>query len=186
MATSRHVNAQYDGSAGATKDDEDEIGSLAEAFTSWLTNICEASLTPNFEIGSLAFFRSPSHQALIEHLDTTDDMLDYSHIEDTPVHTLSASMFLPKQSIWNFRRMSPPYPTPNPEAPVGWKRHGHRSRTERRMLSKDWSRRIELARMMQAQHTLWRTISEDFCRQGSGPSLMSGNTVIDERNFSLM
>lgn len=141
-----------------------------------------------FEIGSSAFFRSSSHQTLVDHLDITDS-LDGGQIQDAPVHTLSASMFLPRQSVWNFRRdlrrrASPPDPTPGPRSHASQRKSSHLFNKQH--AEKMRQRRSDLERMMRPQFALWNHISEEFCKQGSGPGLMSGNTVIDERNFAMM
>ncbi|KAI0973424.1 glycolipid 2-alpha-mannosyltransferase-domain-containing protein [Xylaria arbuscula] len=56
----------------------------------------------NFEVGSLAFFRSKEHRAYFEHLDRTGGFY-YERFGDAPIHTLSVSLFLPKSRIWYFR-----------------------------------------------------------------------------------
>ncbi|KAI1458687.1 glycosyltransferase family 15 protein [Annulohypoxylon moriforme] len=56
----------------------------------------------NFEIGSLNFFRGEEHQAYFEHLDRAGGFY-YERYGDAPVHTLSVSMFLPRNEIWYFR-----------------------------------------------------------------------------------
>ncbi|KAI0193097.1 glycolipid 2-alpha-mannosyltransferase-domain-containing protein [Astrocystis sublimbata] len=56
----------------------------------------------NFEVGSLAFFRSKEHRAYFEHLDKTGGFY-YERFGDAPIHTLSVSLFLPKRRIWYFR-----------------------------------------------------------------------------------
>lgn len=56
----------------------------------------------NFEVGSLDFFRGKEHQSYFEHLDRSGGFF-YERYGDAPVHTLSVSMFLPKQRVWFFR-----------------------------------------------------------------------------------
>ncbi|KAI1742980.1 glycolipid 2-alpha-mannosyltransferase-domain-containing protein [Xylaria scruposa] len=56
----------------------------------------------NFEVGSLAFFRSKEHRAYFEHIDKTGGFY-YERFGDAPIHTLSVSLFLPKSRIWYFR-----------------------------------------------------------------------------------
>jgi hypothetical protein len=108
---------------------------VADAFTTRMSGVYnKCKVYPNFEIGSLSFFRSPQHVAYFDHLDSTGDLY-YHHLGDIPMHTLSASMFLPHQSVWMFRNAiaecetgitsasysnihCPPFPhqTPNPES----------------------------------------------------------------------
>lgn len=158
--------------------DDDGTGSLAEAFTTWLMGFCEGSiLYPTFELGSLAFFRSPGHQALMDHLTTLSTKLPQSPVDDVPVHSLSASMFLPKQSVWNFRKKMTRYATLQPTpAPVPAPMTGHMIPPTRR----------DVATAMEEQFALWDQLAEDITRQSDSPGLKSGNTVIDERNFALM
>lgn len=56
----------------------------------------------NFEIGSLAFWRSPQHAAYFDWLDKAGGFY-YERFGDAPVHTLSVAMFLPKREVWYFR-----------------------------------------------------------------------------------
>jgi len=56
----------------------------------------------NFEIGSLAFFRSAAHNAYFAYLDQTGGFY-YERFGDAPVHTLSVAMFVPKEQQWWFR-----------------------------------------------------------------------------------
>lgn len=174
---------------------DEDATSAVDDFTSWLTGIYDASLTTTFEIGSLAFFRS-SHQAMMEdlgkqaeQLEVEVDVVDFSPIENIPVRTLSASMLLPKQSVTNFRkeirrRTTAPRPTPGPRMRFERGMHGPEPRMSVR--THNGPPRGALVRAMKDQYALWDTISKDFGRQGMGPALMSGNTVIDERNFAML
>ncbi|KND92572.1 putative mannosyltransferase KTR3 [Tolypocladium ophioglossoides CBS 100239] len=173
--------------------DEDEAGSPAEAFASWLGGIFKSSLSPQFEIGSLAFFRSQSHQALFEHLDKTGDFY-YRGPRDMSTPTLSASMFLPQKSVLHFRKRaenayargpSPPDSTPKPQLKlVGIARDFHAG-----MLAMESAKRTrqpgpqQLSEVMAEMLAWWELLSGDVERQGGIPGLISGNTVIDDRNF---
>lgn len=166
---------QYADDSQIDPDDDDGTGSLAESFTGWLMGLCECcGLYPTFELGSLAFFRSPGHQALMDHLDILSDTLSQSPVDDVPVHSLSASMFLPKQSVWNFRkkitRRIVLQPTPLP-APV----------VQRLPLT-----RGDFVTGLEEQFALWNQLAQDISRQSDSFGLKSGNTVIDERNFAIM
>jgi hypothetical protein len=149
-----------------------------------------------FEMGSLAFFRSSSHEAMMDGLmaetsglDVEVDVVNYSPMENIPVRTVSASMFLPKQGVANFRkeirrRTTAPRPTAGPRVRVeGWT---HRAHDGGGSPKGDSLIRERLARAMKEQYAFWDTISKDLCRQGTGPALMSGHTVIDERNFAMI
>ena len=165
-------------------DDSAETTSLADAFTSWLSGIYDSCLYPTFEIGSLAFFRSPNHLAFLDdHLDSAGDFY-YKRVEDVPVHTLSASMFLPRQSVWSFRRRdtrhlqqrpSPPEETPDPEFDLTG-------------VKADWSNSMtpmgNPKKAMNALLAQWAWMARGMSRQEGG--LMSGCTTIDERNFAII
>lgn len=160
-----------------------------EVFASRLGSIYRSSLWPAFEIGSLAFLRSQSHQALFEHLDKAGDLYYYGFHEASPP-TLSASMFLPQKSLLRLRVRerryargpSPPDSTPNPKLNLARiVRHikaasagavNHRESMLRGEAMADWQ-------------AFWELVAVDFGIQGRLPSLQSGHTVIDKRNFQL-
>jgi alpha 1,2-mannosyltransferase len=56
----------------------------------------------NFEIGSLNFWRGEANEKYFKWLDGSGGFY-YERFGDAPVHTLSASIFLPKSQIWFFR-----------------------------------------------------------------------------------
>ena len=173
----------------------DEVSSSAEALASWLGGIFRSSLSPHFEIGSLAFFRSGSHQALFEHLDKAGDFY-YRGPRDMSTPTLSASMFLPQKSVLRLRkrarngyargRPSPPDSTPEPQLNfIRTVRDVHAG-----MLALESSGNLgqlqkpqQLSQAVAEMLARWELLSRDFQRQGGTPSLISGNTVIDDRNF---
>ncbi|KAH6955896.1 nucleotide-diphospho-sugar transferase [Ilyonectria sp. MPI-CAGE-AT-0026] len=170
------------------EESDDMISSLAEAFTSWLSGIYESSLYPTFEIGSLALFRSPNHAAFFDHLDSAGAFY-YHASKDVPVHTLSASMFLPRQSVWNFskkavrhrahqeHRPSQPKETPDCDANV--------QNSAQPESTNNFQFASNAEEIMATWLACWEVLARDLERQESLPGLMSGNTVIDERNFSL-
>jgi mannosyltransferase len=92
----------------------DDTASLADSFTVWLLEMSEGS----FELGSLAFFRSSNHKALMNHLQQVNSARLCSPVEKVPAHSLSASILLPKQSVWNFRKMMPRHATLRPSPTV--------------------------------------------------------------------
>jgi mannosyltransferase len=183
-------------------EDEDEDGSdLAETLATWLSSIYDTTLSPNSIMGSLSYFRSPEHQALLDHFDTAADIY-YEPRHSVPVVSLSASMFLPKQSVWSMseveaqvigRQPMVPGPTGDPEQTLDddhsddekSRDEVHRATgyaTTERALQQQHGQKPLLAEVF----ALWNDLAQDFERQNSIPGLRSGNTVIDERNFSLM
>lgn len=175
-------------------DGDDDNGSSAEAFASWLSNMYKTGvegISPTFDIGSLTFFRSQNHQDLLKHLDTIGNF--YSRpLRDMAVPTISASMFLPQKSVWNYRkrdarntnRPSPPEYTQKPRA----KRFNLRGKN--RMVAPELRDSIREQERnpnesMAGRFALWDLMAQDLSRQDAIPGLQSGHTVIDERNFSL-
>jgi alpha 1,2-mannosyltransferase len=65
----------------------------------------------NFEIADLDFWRSPAYQAYFEHLDATGGFY-YERWGDAPIHSLAASLLLPKEKIHFF-------------APIGYEHAPH-------------------------------------------------------------
>jgi mannosyltransferase len=181
-------------------DDGEGTGSPAEAFASWLSNMYKTGLegiSPTFDIGSLSFFRSQSHQDLFNHLDAIGDF--YSRpLRDMAVPTMSASMFLPQKSVWNYRRRdvrhanwpSPPEHTQIPKSKGFELNLGFNLRGKNRVVGpqrRDSIRGREKnpEESMAERFALWDLMAQDLSRQDAIPSLQSGHTVIDERNFSL-
>lgn len=146
-------------------DDKDEAWYLAEAFSAWLVEMCGSTLHPSFELGSLAFLRSPSHQALMDYFEEAP----YTPVDEVPVHSLSASMFLPRQSVWNWRRklhVEPATPTPAPD---------------REITVFSWD--IVNAEALRPFHEHWDMLAADFASREKDPKTNLGHTAIDERNF---
>ncbi|KAL7931527.1 glycosyltransferase family 15 protein [Trichoderma chlorosporum] len=154
-------------------------------------------MSPTFDIGSLSFFRSQSHQDLFNHLDAAGD-LHNQPLRDMAVPTISASIFLPQKSVWNYRkrdarhahRPSPPEYTQRPKLKVFELDLGFNLRRRNRMVgpqSRDSIREQERNpyKSMAECFVLWNLVAQDLSRQDAIPGLQSGNTVIDERNFSL-
>lgn len=62
-------------------------------------NLCH--FWSNFEIANLNFWRSPAYKAYFEYLDSTGGFF-YERWGDAPVHSIAASLFLPKDTIHYF------------------------------------------------------------------------------------
>ncbi|KAM0563766.1 hypothetical protein ACHAPJ_001498 [Fusarium lateritium] len=167
---------------GAYAQDDDEGTSwLRECFASWLSEIYGNSLYPTFEIGSLAFFRSPHHLAFFNHLDNAGDF-QYRRVDDVPVHSLSASMFLPPRSVWNFR-------TKEMQLRAQYGRGANRVEstpgTDTYMDNHDnsdstgsvkWEGDVQEAKT--ALLANWDALAQDLNKQGKNPALISGNTFM--------
>ncbi|KAL7920273.1 glycosyltransferase family 15 protein [Trichoderma austrokoningii] len=194
------VNADWRQGSSNHSDDGEDTASPSEAFASQLSNMYKTGLegiSPTFDIGSLSFFRSKSHQDLFNHLDAIGDF--YSRPpRDMAVPTMSASMFLPQKSVWNYRRRdarhghrpSLPEYTQRPEAKGYGFNLGFNLRGKNRMVGpqrRDSFREQERNpdESMAGRFALWDLMARDLSRQDAIPGLQSGHTVIDERNFSM-
>ena len=98
----RATGATTTTAAVVTQTYKTEAERTADAFTSWASE----HLGVGFEVGSLCFLRSAEHQTVMRHLHemnavatTTGDGV----VAGLPARTISATILLPKESIWNYR-----------------------------------------------------------------------------------
>jgi hypothetical protein len=164
-------------------------------------------IEPTFEIGSLEFFRSPQHIAYFNHLDSTG-VFYYDQLGDLPMHTLSATMFLPRQSVFLFknhkfieldcgqqgyyRNHKYCLPSPSPAFEIEDQPQSHYVADE---FDKNWDYipdskpqrccNIQRSSSPAEQHARWEQIWKGLAASQKAPQLQSGHTVIDERNFAL-
>lgn len=146
-----------------------------------MNGISGSNLYPTFEIGSLAFFRSEKHITFVDHLDSDSNLGHHpvGDVGDVSLGSLSASLMLPKQSVWNFRNHigqgpSPAQATPYPE-----------SSANANIDSVSWM--VRSYDPMEAKTALladWEVIFQDLTQQAEKPGLKSGRTtVLDEGNL---
>jgi mannosyltransferase len=165
--------------------DEGEGSSwLSECFASWLADIHGNSLSPTFEIGSLSFFRSLNHFAFFDHLDNAGDF-QFRRVDDAPLHSLSANMFLPRESVWNFRTMETKLRSQND----GEDTRAERQYSEKCMNNFDNSNLNGSAKLkgdaheaMAALLKAWDLMARDVGVQSKSPKLISGNTWMGKMN----
>lgn len=157
---------------------DEGASSFSVCFASWMTEISGSNLYPTFEIGSLAFFRSENHIAFVDHLGSESN-LGHHQVGDVSLGSLSASLMLPKQSVWNFPNHlghgpSPAQATPYPE-----------SSANANIDSVSWM--VWSYDPMEAKTALladWEVIIQDLMQQAEKPGLKSGRTtVLDEGNL---
>lgn len=96
-----HKEANLDWALHRSKD-PDSLIRAATTIHDTPTTSEHCQFYPNFEIGSLDFFRGRAHQAYFHHLDQSGGFY-YEQFGDAPVHTLSIGMFLPKRQVWFFQ-----------------------------------------------------------------------------------
>ncbi|PHH82332.1 hypothetical protein CDD82_6306 [Ophiocordyceps australis] len=188
------VSQEMDGLLCNGQHDVDEDSpSPAEALAAWLGSIYKSSKSATVEIGSLAFLRSQSHQALVEHLDKAGGLYSGA-MGDASTPTLSATMFLPQKSVvlrlGKERRyirgsVARPDPTPKPKLKMGGNvRFLDTTGNDAAGLPCGGAHE-QLMEAMSWWFGTWELVARDFARQDGIPGLRSGNTVIDERNFTL-
>ncbi|KAI0450852.1 glycolipid 2-alpha-mannosyltransferase-domain-containing protein [Xylaria acuta] len=136
----------------------------------------------NFEVGSLAFFRSKEHRAYFEHLDKTGGFY-YERFGDAPIHTLSVSLFLPKSRIWYFRDIGYAHGLCEQCPP-----HQFRLTVDSEAQHDTHARALVTNVSLSEKHRRWEVMSHDVIRQGGIPGLACGCTVsaIDHNNAKLV
>ncbi|KAI0533416.1 glycolipid 2-alpha-mannosyltransferase-domain-containing protein [Xylaria digitata] len=136
----------------------------------------------NFEVGSLAFFRSEEHRAYFEHLDKTGGFY-YERFGDAPIHTLSVSLFLPKSRVWYFRDIGYAHGLCEQCPP-----HQFRLTIDSETQQNLHARALVINVSLSDKHRRWEVISQDVIRQGGIPGLACGCTVsaIDHNNAKLV
>lgn len=144
----------------------DKTNNLTESYMNWLFDVCSPSLNPTFELGSLEFFRSPDHHVYMDELRQINDAVDKTPRDDIPVHSLRASMFLPKRSMLSFRKKNLRVTTASLQTSPSNNNNKQASATGGH---EQWAK--------------WSDMALDMTRQADEPALMSGNTAIDERTL---
>ncbi len=140
----------------------------------------------NFEVGSLAFFRSEEHRAYFEHLDKTGGFY-YERFGDAPIHTLSVSLFLPKSRIWYFRDIGYAHGLCE-QCPPHQVRLAPDLEAQQPPRARALFITTSITTSLSKKHRRWEVISQDVIRQGGIPGLACGCTVsaIDHNNAKLV
>ncbi|KAG8350717.1 hypothetical protein FVEN_g11138 [Fusarium venenatum] len=166
------------------QDEVERSSWLSECFASWLADIHGNSLSPSFEIGSLAFFRSLNQVAFFDHLDNVGDF-QFWRVGDAQLHSLSASMSLSEESVWNFRTK---------ETQLSSQHDGEHTQTERRYSEKCMNNfdnsnlngsansKGDACEAMTALLKAWDLMAQDVGAQSKSPKLISGNTWMGRMN----
>ncbi|WYZ38014.1 hypothetical protein EsH8_II_001520 [Colletotrichum jinshuiense] len=165
-----------------------EPNTVADAFTTRLAaTYDQCNINTPIEIGSLNHFRGPEHSSYFDYLDNSGDFY-FSTVSNVPVHSLSASMFLPRDKFWLLGNIvcemhglhnCPPMPRPT----SGFE-------------ALDSS--IFLADIIGSSqfgpsekgclvffHRFWTSMASDIARQNGIPSAQTGHTALDDRNFKI-
>ncbi|KAI1777161.1 glycolipid 2-alpha-mannosyltransferase-domain-containing protein [Hypoxylon cercidicola] len=184
-----------------TADDQDDVirphTGAEEKLSDGEYNNCQ--FYSNFEIGSPDFFRSKKHRAYFNHLDQAGGFY-YERLGDAPVHTLSVSLFLPKDRLWYFRDIGHAHglceqcPPREQQSDEAFDSHANeplpRDTEEEAGTAPLGTRSVVVGpfETLGIQHRRWKTMAQDVERQKGIPGLSCGCTVsaIDSNNARLV
>ena len=141
------------------------------------------------EVAAINRFHAMCPKRLLDHIDTTTGHFRIGNAY-LGVPTISQSIGQPRKSVWSrlrkqdFRHVTRPSAA---EPTVGSR--GNAQRSVMPIVKEEASYKApsdDEALTMTNQFEFWAFVAMDFGRQEGIPSLRSGNTVIDERNFAMM
>lgn len=195
---------------------ENETVPPSNSFVSWLPrSIHGADSSPEPVMGLLAYFHSPGHQALMDHVEGSEDLL-YSPPVAMSFDSINSKVLLVRRGMSYLIGVAVQVPSQpmGPEATAelqvdldeeekeevvlvvvveekGEEKEGEEEEDEEEKAdmaqsSKADPRREVVVHLMANIFSLWDDMARDLGRQDSIPGLQSGNTVIDDRNFRLM
>lgn len=164
----------------------------AQVMASHIANGLEQLLI-NFEIDKDVTARSTLHsmcpKRLLDHIDTTTGHFRIGSAY-LGVPTISQSIGQPRKSVWSrLRKRDLRYVTPPNAAEPTVESKTNAQRNVMPIVKQNVHSKVssnDRVLTMTDQFEFWEFVAMDFDRQDSIPSLRSGNTVIDERNFAMM
>lgn len=147
----------------------------------------------NFEIDKDVAARSTLQamcpKRLLDHIDTTTGHFRIGNAY-LGVPTISQSIGQPRKSVWSrLRKRDFRYVTRPSAAEPTVESNTNVRRNLMPVVKQDVHSKVpsnDRVLTMTDQFDFWEFVAMDFDRQDSIPSLRSGNTVIDERNFAMM
>ncbi|GKT51029.1 alpha-1,2 mannosyltransferase KTR1 [Colletotrichum spaethianum] len=139
------------------------------------------------EIGNLNHFRSLQHTSYFEYLDNAGDF-HYGNTGDVGVHSLSASMFLPRDKVWLLDDMicemcGSHSCLPLPRSTSQMNAVGD-STYLADIFGSSWFQPCEGSHLS-ILHRIWANIASGVVRQNGFPAAQTGHTALDERNFKI-
>ncbi|OHE98250.1 glycolipid 2-alpha-mannosyltransferase [Colletotrichum orchidophilum] len=165
-----------------------EPNTVADAFTTRLAaRYDQCNMDTPIEIGSLNHFRGPEHSSYFDYLDNAGDFY-YGNTGNVPVHSLSASMFLPRDKFWLLGDMvcemhglhsCPPMPHPTSDLQTG-----NNPNFFADIIGTSWFGACEDNQVLLI-HRVWEKMASEMARQNGIPAAQLGHTALDERNFKL-
>ncbi|GKT57951.1 glycolipid 2-alpha-mannosyltransferase [Colletotrichum tofieldiae] len=162
--------------------------SAAHAYATQLASTCDqCSPDTPIEIGNLNYFRGPQHTSYFEYLDNADDFY-YGDTRDVNVHSLSASMFLPRDKFWllgeMIREIHGPHSCPPPSLPASDFDPADDPAYLADIFGSSWFQSYEGSHLS-IVHRIWANMASGIARQNGFPAAQTGHTALDERNFKM-
>ncbi|KAK1986967.1 glycolipid 2-alpha-mannosyltransferase [Colletotrichum cereale] len=147
----------------------------------------ECSADTPIEIGNLDHFRSSQHSCYFDYLDNAGEFY-YGKTGDLKVHSLSASIFLPREKLWMFGEMTgemnSQYSRPLLSRPVSHSDAVDDSTSLADIFGSSWFQSYDGSHLSLI-HRLWANMACGIDRQKGFPAAQTGHTVLDERNFKI-
>ncbi|EFQ35487.1 glycolipid 2-alpha-mannosyltransferase [Colletotrichum graminicola] len=151
------------------------------------SNYEECAADTRIEVGSLDHFRSLQHTSYFDYLDNAGEFYD-GNPGDLNVHSLSASMFLPREKLWLFGdmagEMNSLHSRPLLSRPVSHSDVVHDSTSLADILGSSWFHSPDGSHLS-IIHRLWANMASGIARQNGFPAAQTGHTALDERNFKI-
>ncbi|KAK1477081.1 glycolipid 2-alpha-mannosyltransferase [Colletotrichum abscissum] len=167
-----------------------EPNTVADAFTTRLAaSYDQCDMDTPIEIGNLNHFRGPEHRSYFDYLDNAGEFY-YGNTSNVPVHSLSASMFLPRDKFWLLGDMvcemhglhsCPPMPHPTYNSNLQTKTSPNYLAD---VVEASWFGAYKDNQVLLI-HLVWERMASDMARQRGIPAAQLGHTALDERNFKL-
>ncbi|KAK1656805.1 glycolipid 2-alpha-mannosyltransferase [Colletotrichum godetiae] len=167
-----------------------EPNTVADAFTTRLAaSYDQCNMDTPIEIGNLNHFRGPQHSSYFDYLDDAGEFY-YGNTGNIPVHSLSASMFLPRDKFWLLGDMVCEMHGLHSCRPMSHQTSNSNQQTERNpnfladVVGASWFGACEDNQVLLI-HRAWETMASELARQRGIPAAQLGHTALDERNFKL-
>ncbi|KAG7067068.1 glycolipid 2-alpha-mannosyltransferase [Colletotrichum scovillei] len=167
-----------------------EPNTVADAFTTRLAaSYDQCDMDTPIEIGNLNHFRGPEHSSYFDFLDNAGEFY-YGNTSNVPVHSLSASMFLPRDKFWLLGDMvcemhglhsCPPMPHPTFSSNLQTDNNPNYLAD---VVEASWFGAYKDNQVLLI-HRVWERMASDIARQRGIPAAQLGHTALDERNFKL-